>query len=127
MPWKFSKLIMSDDMLLVHLSTCGRIYTRKASDSRRPRIMIFAVEWLFKKRDMAAPERVLLFPISNGAKPNLRLPPYFLQTFRMKILVFVLVISFVFLELVRTEHTGVSGDAFGTVARTRLTAASNWA
>ena len=113
MSWKFSKLIMSEDMLLVHSSTCGRMYTRKASDFHRPRIMIFAVEWLFRKRDMAAPERVLLFPISDGAKPNLRFPPYFLQTFRRRFFVFVLVMSFVFLESVRTEHTGVSGDAFG--------------
>ena len=38
-------------------------------------------------------------------------------------MVFVLVMSFVFFEkLVRMEHTGVSSDAFGAVARTRLTA-----
>ena len=113
MSWKFSKLIMSEDMLLVHSRTCGRMYTRKASDSHRPRIAIFVVEWLFKKRDMAASEHVLLFPISDGAKPNFCVPPYFLQTFRRRFLVLVLVTSFVFLEFVRMVHTGVSGDAFG--------------
>ena len=36
-----------------------------------------------------------LFPISDGAKPNFRFPPYFLQTFRRRFLVLVLVMSFV--------------------------------
>ena len=55
---------MSQDMLCVHSRTWGRMYTRNASEDQRPRIMIFAGEWSIRKRDMAAPERMDLLPIS---------------------------------------------------------------
>ena len=57
---------MSWDMQLVHSRTWGRIYTRKASDDQRPRIMIFAVEWFMRKRAMAAPDLRDRLPISEG-------------------------------------------------------------
>jgi hypothetical protein len=63
---KESNRIMSRDMELVHSSTCGRMYTRKASEDQRPRIMILAELWSIRKRAMAAPERIDRFPISWG-------------------------------------------------------------
>ena len=61
---KESNRIISMDMELVHSRTCGRMYTRKASEDHRPRIMIFAALWSIRKSAMAAPERIDRFPIS---------------------------------------------------------------
>jgi hypothetical protein len=66
---------MSTDMAFVHSRTWGRMYTKNASDTQRPKIMILAGEWLARKRAMAAPDRIDLLPMSAGRKPNSFLPP----------------------------------------------------
>jgi hypothetical protein len=54
----------------------------KASDDHRPRIIIRATEWSMRKRDIAAPERSDLLPMSEGRKPKVVSPPNSLQTDR---------------------------------------------
>jgi hypothetical protein len=72
---KESTAIISRLMLFVHSRTWGRMYTRKASDDHRPRIIILAVEMSFMKSAMAAPDRIDLLPISWGSNPKVALPP----------------------------------------------------
>jgi hypothetical protein len=109
---------MSTDMAFVHSRTWGRMYTRKASDTQRPKIIILAGEWLAKKSDMAAPDRIDLLPMSAGPKPNSSLPPCAAQTERMRRRTKVLVMSRGF-DLLYQVHTGVSSLKSGTVQISR--------
>lgn len=51
------------------------MYTRKASEDHRPRIMMRAVEVFFRKRAMAAPDLRDRLPISDGSNPKVSFPP----------------------------------------------------
>jgi hypothetical protein len=66
---------MLQDMLCVHLRTCGRMYTRNVSEKHRPRIMILLGEWSMRKRAMAAPDQMDQLPISIEWNPDIVSPP----------------------------------------------------
>ena len=76
-----------------------------------------------RKRAIAAPDRMRLFPISKGSNPNFAFPPNNLQVDLSRSSVYL---SLMYLLLWREEwivHTGISGDASGTCASTRCTIA----
>ena len=87
--------------------------------------MIFAVEWFLRKRAIAAPDRRLLFPISRGSNPNFSFPPNNLQVDLIRSSVYLLLMYFPLWKGEWIVHTGVSGDAPGTCARTRCTPRPN--
>ena len=57
-------------MLFVHSITWGRIYTKKAWDNHRPISLILSVEWFARNNPMAAPDRMVLVPMSLPSYPK---------------------------------------------------------
>ena len=112
--------IMSDDMLLVHSRTCGRMYTRKASDDHRPRIMILWTGWFIKKSDMAAPDRSDFVPMSSASNPNTFFPPISVHVVRMWVLSSSLVMWVVFVDI-RVTLIWAFSPASGINRRIRVT------
>lgn len=77
------------------------------------------------KRAIAAPDRIDLLPISDGAKPNRCLPPWSRHVFLMSSNVSFCVINFALLPGQFIAHNGVSLFAFLTKPFTLCTALPN--
>ena len=93
---KWLKLIIDLDTLSVHSSVCALMYLRNAKLFHRPSSMILVGCLLVRKRAIAAPERIDLFPTSIALNPNASRSPPILQHHRIIFSVNSLVISPVF-------------------------------
>jgi hypothetical protein len=81
---KESIAIMLLLMLFVHSRTWGRIKTRNASKSHRPRIMIRELDVFCRNSSIVAPDQIDLFPILCGSNPKVAFPPKVLHVWRRR-------------------------------------------
>ena len=114
---KWSKLIIDSDMLSIHSSVCALMYLRNAKLFHRPSSMILVGCLLVRKRAMAAPEWINLFPTSFALNPNASCSPPILQHHRIIFSVNSLVISPVFTSQDAVAQMKVSPFASGTNQR----------